>query len=619
MPKTITIKEQVNDSTINIVLDTLEIKKQALVFCNSKRSAEKTAEDISLSVSKAIKLSQTNISIIFTDEEKKQLEELSQKILHTLSKPTKQCKRLADCVKKGIAYHHAGLVMEQKTLIEEAFRQNVVKIIAATPTLAFGLDLPAFRVVIKNLNRYGARGMQPIPVLEYHQMVGRAGRPGKTKWGEAITLAATEAGRQKITDEFIKADPEDIYSKLAVEPVLRFYLLSLIATDFVRTRKQIMDFFNKTFWAHQFGDIYELMRKIDKMLNLLIDYGFIESSRSRAEKLKGNKNIYGNKKSNQEISNTEITIEGDFLSADELYNELEEKEGDKLKTAEFIDKDGVHNTYRKYSADREYNIHHESEKYSATLLGKRVSELYIDPYTANQIISALKRTTAIHVLPISILQMLCITLELRPKLRLKTKEYDDITGKLIEVESNMIVLEPSQFDPEYEDYMDSFKTALFFHDWIEENDEEFLLEKYDIRPGEIKAKLDKADWLLYAAVELCNILRGDSKGIPSYIKDIIPKLNSIRFRMKYGVKEELLALLKLQNIGRVRARKLYGHGIKDLGDVKKTNIVTLAQIIGKKTAIDIKEQIGEKVRPEDIKIKENKRKGQISLKDFYMN
>ena len=52
VPKTIQIKEQYKDTTINIVLDTLEKQKQALVFCNSKRSAEKTAEDISYKVKK---------------------------------------------------------------------------------------------------------------------------------------------------------------------------------------------------------------------------------------------------------------------------------------------------------------------------------------------------------------------------------------------------------------------------------------------------------------------------------------------------------------------------------------------------------------------------------------
>ncbi len=124
IPKVLQIKEMTTDPTLNIVLDTLETKKQALVFCNSKRSCEKTAEDIA------------NKFKIFDAKEREVLEKLSFDVLNALPRPTTQCERLARCVKKGIAYHHAGLVAEQKSLIEDAFRANVVKIICSTPTLA---------------------------------------------------------------------------------------------------------------------------------------------------------------------------------------------------------------------------------------------------------------------------------------------------------------------------------------------------------------------------------------------------------------------------------------------------------------------------------------------------
>jgi len=321
------------------------------------------------------------------------------------------------------------------------------------------------------------------------------------------------------------------------------------------------------------------MQKINKMLILLEKFEFIETAKGKAEALKQNKNK----------KDKENDVYDDFMTADEIYNEA-----NKSKT--------------------DMGFEDVEEKFNATALGKRVAELYIDPLTAYEIICAMKRSKIKQVLPISILQMLCVTLELRPKLRVKAKEQDEVIGRLVEFESNMIVPEPSQFDPEYDDYVNSFKTALFFNDWIEENDEEFLLEKYDVRPGEIKAKIEKADWLLYAGIELGKIL--GLKKIGDEKKNMVAELSKMRLRMKYGVKEELLALLKLKKVGRVRARKLYGHGIKDLGDIKKANIISLAQLIGKKTAIDIKDQVGEKVLEKDIKIKENKRKGQISLMDF---
>ena len=117
------------NGALDLALDTIKIGKQAIVFANTKRSAEKTAEDIAGKVK--------------TDN--KELVELSDKVLKALSSHTKQCQRLANCIKKGIAFHHAGLVSKQRELIEDNFRNGTIKIICATPTLALGIDLPAFR------------------------------------------------------------------------------------------------------------------------------------------------------------------------------------------------------------------------------------------------------------------------------------------------------------------------------------------------------------------------------------------------------------------------------------------------------------------------------------------
>ncbi|MBW2996864.1 hypothetical protein KY349_00825, partial [Candidatus Woesearchaeota archaeon] len=133
-------------------------------------------------------------------------------------------------------------------------------------------------------------------------------------------------------------------------------------------------------------------------------------------------------------------------------------------------------------------------------------------------------------------------------------------------------------------------------------DEEFLYEEFDIRPGETRVKIDKADWLLYAAEELAKLMS---------FHDVIKHIIRLRFRVKYGVREELITLLKLKGIGRVRSRKLFNAGIRDIGSIKKADITTLAQLIGKATAIDIKKQVGEDI--EKLKVPERKRKGQMAL------
>lgn len=521
MARVAEIESRNPDPVINICLDTIAKRKQALVFVNNKRSAEKCAEDMAKT---------QNVG-------SPELEQLSDKVLNALSRPTVQCKRLAACVKRGVAFHHAGLTQKQKDIVEEAFKTNRIRIICCTPTLAAGVDLPAFRSIIRDLKRFGQRGLSNIPVLEFEQMAGRAGRPKFDSFGEAICIAKTEIERNDIRDFYIYGSVEDIYSKLAVEPVLRTYLLSLIASGFVSTKKSIMKFFESTFWAHQYKDMLMLERIIDKMLRLLMDFEFITRSGAAHD---------------------------DFVSASDLGRD---------------------------------------ETYRASALGKRVAQLYLDPLTANQLIECLRRASSRGLDDFALIHMICFTLEMRPLLTLRTKEWEDIQDSLAKHEDMLLTEVPSIYDSDAEEFLNSIKTALFLADWCDEMDEEALLEKYNIRPGEIRVKLERSDWLLYATIELARLLE---------YRPMLSEIIRVRTRLKYGVKEELLPLLKVKGIGRVRARKLFSNRIKDVGDLKRSSFDSLAQILGRETAARTKEQLGQDVPV----IPKTKRTGQLSLEKF---
>lgn len=508
MPKArekVKIPQLTAEPVINLAIDTVKQGKQAIIFVSSKRSAEATAEKIAKAIHK--------LKVDLPEQK-----ELSEQILNVLSKPTVQCKRLSEAVLHNAAFHHAGLIAEQRNIIEQNFRQGGIKIICATPTLAYGVDLPAYRSIVKDLRRFdGDQGMNYIPVLEYMQMAGRAGRPKYDKYGEAICIVASEGEKEKIVDKYLRGEPEEIYSKLAVEPVLRTYILSMIATDLVADEKQLMELFSKTFWAHQFKDMDRLKAQVGRMLEMLKGWGFIEMG------------------------------EEDFLPANE----------------------------------------ESRRKLFATKLGKRVAELYIDPLTAYSILIGLKKGALITTYPITFLQLISNSLEMRPLLRTKAAEWDDVQEVLNKHHETWLEDIPALYEPEYEDFVDSVKTSMFFNDWIEEKDEEALLEKYNIRPGEIRVKLDKADWLLYAAEELCKL---------TGYKELIKELIKLRIRIQTGAKEELLALLQLKDIGRVRARKMYMSGIKDIGAVKRVSIEELSRILGKKTGENVKKQVGQEVK-----------------------
>lgn len=512
------------DPVLSLVNDTLARRKQALVFVNTKRGAESQAEKIAAKVRGTAP----------------HLEDLAKDILSALSKPTKQCQRLAACVRKGVAFHHAGVAARQRDLLEDAFRDGRIAIICATPTLAQGVDLPAFRTILRDLRRYGARGLVPIPVLEYEQQAGRAGRPGKEDYGEAIAVAQSEGERDQIHDRYILGVPEDLQSKLAVEPVLRTYILSLIASGFVADKAGLLAFFDRTFYAHQFRDLAALHRIMGKMLRLLAEWGFIAAE-----------------------------DEGSFRAASELGQ----------------------------------------ERLAATDVGRRVSELYLDPMDAAYMIESLRRGASAEQrrADFSYLFLACRTLEMRPYLGVKMAEFDRYANAVATWQDALFEPEPADFTEEYERYLDCLKTALCLKDWIEEKDEDYLLSTYGIRPGELNGKLDIADWLVFSAQELCRLL---------HLNIHRNELAKLRLRLRHGAKEELLPLLQLKNIGRVRGRALFQRGIRTLGDVQRADLTALTRIVGKAVALDIKAQVGQNLAPEDVEAKPHKRKGQISLKDF---
>jgi len=503
------------DSVLQLAVDTIKIDKQALVFVASRASAEKTALDISKLTS-------------FSHPE------LEEGVLKAIPSPTKQCEKLSKCIRKGIAFHHSGLTNKQKEIIEDEFKTGKIKIICATPTLAAGLSLPVFRVIIKSLKRFSGKwGMDWIPVLEYLQMAGRAGRPEYEKFGESIVVAKSTAERDEIHERYILGEPEEIYSKLAAEPVLRTYLLSLISSGLIRDEKTMKEFFGETFWAHQYGDMEKLTSIMDRMISLLNGWKFIEAGDT-----------------------------SDFVAANTV----------------------------------------KDERMRPTPIGRRISELYLDPLTANYLLSCLENFDESKNV-FSLLQMISHTLEMRPLLRTKQKEMDFVHNELGKRYEFLLEEEPSSFDMEYGEFVNSIKTALFFEEWISEKGEDFLFETFGARPGEIRAKVESANWLIYSAEELSKVTRN---------LHAVKELRKLRLRIKHGVHEELLPLLRLKGIGKKRARKMFTNGIKDIGGVKGVDFVTLAQLVGGKVAQSIKEQVGIKVE----EVPSGKRKGQLSLGKF---
>ncbi|MFH1720990.1 MAG: DEAD/DEAH box helicase [Candidatus Altiarchaeota archaeon] len=461
---------------------------QLLVFVNSRRSAESVAEDLAFSVK------------LLKGEETKKLQSITIDVKQALPNPTKQCIRLSECVTAGTAFHHAGLLNKQRILIEDAFKASLLKVIVATPTLAAGVNLPARTVILRDLKRYGERGSHYIPVLEYKQQAGRAGRPAYDKIGQVYVLAKTESEKEYIQDHYIDGVVEDIHSRLGAKPVLRFHILSSVASHYTRTEDALYEFFSSTFFGHQYGIKEKFTAQIREIVEELVDWGLIWRQKG-------------------------------FL----------------LPTA----------------------------------IGSRVSELYIDPLTAKNYLKFLplieiKKTDSI----LGLLDVICDATEIQPYLRVAQANEARLWERAYTYEDEFL-RDISGFGSDWQ-FLPRVLLAFMFSEWANEESEQDLLTKYNVAPGLLYSKLQNLEWLVYSARELASIKK---------LKFAKKVLFDLELRIKHGVKAELLPLVKIRGVGRVRARKLFNAGLKRPTELKEASISQLSSLVGKKTAQNILRQL----------------------------
>ncbi len=259
--------ENAPDDVSKLTSDTLKGKGQVLVFVNSRRSAQAASKQVSSTVAE-----------LLTADERQQLQQVAKDIAGPQADATKICKKLAEVVETGSAFHHAGLKPRQRKLVEDNFKKNLIKVICSTPTLAAGVNLPARRAIIRDIKRFeSGLGSAYIPTSEYKQCAGRAGRPQYDDYGEAVLIAKSYSESSLLFDRYINADPEPVISKLSNESALRMHILASIAGGFVHDVNAMLDFISHTFLAYQ-KQHTDLLSLIGDIFEFLSREGFIEKS-----------------------------------------------------------------------------------------------------------------------------------------------------------------------------------------------------------------------------------------------------------------------------------------------------------------------------------------------------
>jgi helicase len=253
------------------------------------------------------------------------------------------------------------------------------------------------------------------------------------------------------------------------------------------------------------------------------------------------------------------------------------------------------------------------EHLGATEFGSLVSRLYIDPRSAAKIVSTLRERT--EYADKGLLQLICTTPDM-PRLYVRNSDRPQLERMIDENEDELWLPMPRNED-EDEDYFRAIKTTMLLSDWTDELPDAKICERYAVGPGDVYGMVESVNWLLHATTELSRMFA------PSFNTQI----REYEICMKNGIRRELLPLVGLRGIGRVRARRLFNNNITSPEAVRMAGVESITRILGRGIAEQIFAQLRGKRTADEVKLvrdrmqerassDENNNDGQSTLSHF---
>ncbi|XP_062345891.1 activating signal cointegrator 1 complex subunit 3 [Cinclus cinclus] len=139
-------------------------------------------------------------------------------------------KQLRELFPDGFSIHHAGMLRQDRSLVENLFSNGHIKVLVCTATLAWGVNLPAHAVVIKGTQIYAAKrgSFVDLGILDVMQIFGRAGRPQFDKFGEGIIITTHDklshyltllTQQNPIESQFLESLADNLNAEIALGTV----------------------------------------------------------------------------------------------------------------------------------------------------------------------------------------------------------------------------------------------------------------------------------------------------------------------------------------------------------------------------------------------------------------
>jgi len=181
-----------------------------------------------------------------------------------------------------------------------------------------------------------------------------------------------------------------------------------------------------------------------------------------------------------------------------------------------------------------------------------------------------------------------------PIMRPYQREVDKLTITTEDHKQEHFIEPPEQSDDYigYAEFLGEVKTAMVINNWIEELPEEKILERFNVQPGDLYRTIERAKWLLNAIEELSPVI-AKNREVSSLSSELVERVSK-------GIKRELIPIVALEGVGRVRGRIIFNAGFQTVEDLKHASVEELTALpsVGPRLAKKIKEQVGGFVKKE---------------------
>ncbi|MFA6332587.1 MAG: ATP-dependent DNA helicase, partial [Methanoregula sp.] len=216
----------------------------------------------------------------------------------------------------------------------------------------------------------------------------------------------------------------------------------------------------------------------------------------------------------------------------------------------------------------------------STEFGTLVSRLYIDPRSAALIVSTLRERE--EYADLGLLHLICSTPDM-PKLYVRNTDRVAL-DHMIETHEGELWIPIPEEEEDQEAFYRALKTAMLLTDWADELPDARICERYSVGPGDVFGMVESVNWLLHASGELSRMFAGAFH----------TRIREYETCMKNGIRRELLPLVKLRGIGRVRARRLFNNGITTPEATLAAGLESVSKIIGRGIAEQVFAQLEKK-------------------------